>query len=439
MALQIKGKFIVDDAVDGDKILLKSGQSLKVKKADNSIVDIVKLDEATGRVLGGPNNDALAKKSEVDAIETGAGLSSEGAYVPDSSTEYLDNATSLADADKKLDAAIKAIWDARNANNGFAGLDGNGKVSSSQLPKIALTSVTVVASIAARDALSDQEEGDVVKVTDAGNGLPKTYIKTTTGWIEVESGSDVDTVNGYTGTVVLDAADIKMDGSAVTVETRIGNLVSLSGVAADSASLGSFTGSTIADSRTVKAALQDLETAHESVLDKIDDLVTLSGVAANAENLGSFTGSTIADSRTVKAALQDLETAHEAHLNDSVDAHDASAISVVAVNGNVTVQAVLEDHESRVVAIEGRLHRKMKFTLAAQDITNGYINLAHEAMANSIVASVGRLMIHEGAGEDFTVSVVSNVTRITFTGNLVDPSEEKLEAGDIIYVKYMNV
>jgi enamine deaminase RidA (YjgF/YER057c/UK114 family) len=354
MALQIKGKFIVDDAVDGDKILLKSGQSLKIKKADNSIVDIVKLDEATGRVLGGPSNDALAKKSEVDAIETGAGLSSEGAYVADSSTEYLDNATSLADADKKLDAAIKAIWDARNANNGFAGLDGNGKVPSSQLPKIALTSVTVVASIAARDALSDQEEGDVVKVTDAGNGLPKTYIKTTTGWIEVESGSDVDTVNGYTGTVVLDAADIKMDGSAVTVETRIGNLVSLSGVAADSASLGSFTGSTIADSRTVKAALQDLETAHESALDKVDDLVTLSGVAANAENLGSFTGSTIADSRTVKDALQDLETAHEDHLNDSVDAHDASAISVVAVNGNVTVQAVLEDHENRVDEIAGR-------------------------------------------------------------------------------------
>ena len=43
----------------------------------------------------------------------------------------------------------------------------------------------------------------------------------------------------------------------------------------------------------------------------ISDLQTLSGVAANAQNLGTFTGDTIADSSTIKSALQALETAVE--------------------------------------------------------------------------------------------------------------------------------
>ena len=103
-------------------------------------------------------------------------------------------------------------------------------------------------------------------------------------------------------------------------ETHIDNVATLTGVAKDSANLGTFTGSTIADSSTVKAAIQALETALElkaatSVVTEIDgnvdDLITLSGVAENASGLGTFTGSTISDASTIKDALQDLETAVE--------------------------------------------------------------------------------------------------------------------------------
>ena len=104
-------------------------------------------------------------------------------------------------------------------------------------------------------------------------------------------------------------------------ETHIDNVATLTGVAKDSANLGTFTGSTIADSSTVKAAIQALETAVElkaasSVVTEIDgnvdDLITLSGVAENATGLGTFTGSTISDGANIKDALQDLETAAEA-------------------------------------------------------------------------------------------------------------------------------
>ena len=103
-------------------------------------------------------------------------------------------------------------------------------------------------------------------------------------------------------------------------ETHIDNVATLTGVAKDSANLGTFTGSTIADSSTVKAAIQALETAVElkaasSVVTEIDgnvdDLISLSGVAENSSGLGTFTGSTISDASTIKDALQDLETAVE--------------------------------------------------------------------------------------------------------------------------------
>ena len=104
-------------------------------------------------------------------------------------------------------------------------------------------------------------------------------------------------------------------------ETHIDNVATLTGVAKDSANLGQFTGSTIADSSTLKAALQALETSLELkatssvVLEidvNVDDLVTLSGVAENQTGLGTFTGSTISDGANIKDALQDLETAAEA-------------------------------------------------------------------------------------------------------------------------------
>ena len=138
----------------------------------------------------------------------------------------------------------------------------------------------------------------------------------------------VDGAPGLLDTLNELAAAINDDENFVTTitnlidanETHIDNVATLTGVAKDSANLGTFTGSTIADSSTLKAAIQALETALElkaatSVVTEIDgnvdDLITLSGVAENASGLGTFTGSTISDASTIKDALQDLETAVE--------------------------------------------------------------------------------------------------------------------------------
>lgn len=64
--------------------------------------------------------------------------------------------------------------------------------------------------------------------------------------------------------------------------------------------------------------------------------------------------------------------------------------------------------------------RKQRFTLSAQDVTNGYVDLAHTAIANTImVQPAGGPCQDEGT--DYTVSLtggVGGVTRITWVGNL---------------------
>lgn len=61
---------------------------------------------------------AAATQTEVDAIEAGAGLNSDGTYTAPAASNYLTAATSLADADSKLDAQIKTVADSVSTNNG---------------------------------------------------------------------------------------------------------------------------------------------------------------------------------------------------------------------------------------------------------------------------------------------------------------------------------
>ena len=115
------------------------------------------------------------------------------------------------------------------------------------------------------------------------------------------------------------------------VDENVDDLTTAVGIDEQATDLGTFTGTTIADNQTVKQALQALETSVESkgssasltsLTTAVGDLNTLSGVAQNDEDLGTFTGSTIADSQTIKQALQALETASEAIDTKTVDSGD---------------------------------------------------------------------------------------------------------------------
>lgn len=55
--------------------------------------------------------DLGTMQTEINAIETGAGLGTDGTYSANATSTYLSAATSLFDADQKLDVALKALAD----------------------------------------------------------------------------------------------------------------------------------------------------------------------------------------------------------------------------------------------------------------------------------------------------------------------------------------
>jgi hypothetical protein len=65
--------------------------------------------DAKGRVTAVSSGIATASQVEVDTIETGAGLNQDGTYSPNASAIYVSTATSLKDASNKLDAALAAV------------------------------------------------------------------------------------------------------------------------------------------------------------------------------------------------------------------------------------------------------------------------------------------------------------------------------------------
>jgi len=75
------------------------------------------------------------------------------------------------------------------------------------------------------------------------------------------------------------------------------------------------------------------------------------------------------------------------------------------------------------------------FEVDASMISDGYLDLDHKAFVPSMVVSLDRLMLFEG--EDFSVSVVGGVSRLTFMGSILPVGDEALAAGDKIKVRYL--
>ena len=220
-------------------------------------------------------------------------------------------------------------------------------------------------------ALTSVGSDDLVYVADTANGGTTYASKKVTkanlfsgyaleSYVDTAISNLVDGAPGALDTLNELAAAMADDASLSTTltnlinanETHIDNVATLSGMAKDSTSLGTFTGATIADSQTIKQALQALETSVESkgsgtsltaVIADASDLQTLTGIADGSSDLGTFSGSTIADSVTIKTALQTLETSVE----------DISAVDTAVVDAGDNVNRLIGATSAGTTPVDG--------------------------------------------------------------------------------------
>jgi len=249
-----------------------------------------------------------------------------------------------------------------------------------------------------------------------------------------------------------------LDAAIVADDGNIGNLITLSGVAANATHLGTFTGTTIPDSQTEKQALQALETAVElretvTVVAEIDanvnDLISLSGIAENVTHLGTFTGSTIPDTSTIKAALQALETSDElkesitvvaeidANVNDLItlsgvaeNVSNLGTFTGVTIPDSSSTKAALQALETALEAVTSESEKVEYFTLSGTDITNKYVDLALVPKAANNVRMLIKSATNQFYGDDFQVitngSVIKRVSWNSLALDTVLASGDKL-------------
>jgi len=167
----------------------------------DSVADaVLKLDRKGKATM----TEVISAKKEIDAVETGAGLGADGTYTANTNTNYIKTATSLKDADEKLDAAIKNISNTVDGltsgtvsdvkvNNTSVKTDGIANIAvegtyNSESNKIATQStvsnaINTFESGLTGSATIASKSGDVVTI--------KTGVTETAGKISNDSGTDI--------------------------------------------------------------------------------------------------------------------------------------------------------------------------------------------------------------------------------------------------------
>ena len=242
--------------------------------------------------------------------------------------------------------------------------------------------------------------------------------------------SEVAIVQGEVDQVELDlaaevsratSAENALDGRLDIVEPKVSTLesemdaVELS-IANEISRATAAEGALQSEINTEKGRIDAILLAADADKDSFAEIVTLIN-SIDTENDSAFAGYVLSNNAAVAALDGRLDTAE-----GEID----------------TLQTQVADHESRITTLENALvpvwAPAYKKDLTATDITNGYVDLPHEAISGSVIAFVDRLAIHET--EEFTVSVVGGVTRVTFAGPLVSPGNQSLDANDNVFVKY---
>ncbi|MBH57689.1 MAG: hypothetical protein CMJ82_10945 [Planctomycetaceae bacterium] len=403
--------------------------------ATDFIADLNATGSQAGYIEGGETFTATSSHRELIGSAKDDYVDDTAAHVPASS---LAKVTHSGDSDWTeyfyMDSTSRKIlgYDDENGYWALWLLSSDADFSSEPADNASLS----MASSGAFDLIttSSDDYGDGINIPDAGHSNI-TYSGTagSVPYLNTTSGLAVEVEETLAGTANKIASSSAVKTYVDEIDGNVDDLITLSGVAENATHLGEFTGSTIADNQTVKAAIQALETKADAnavtvteIDGNVDDLVSLSGVAENASNLGEFSGSTIDDDSTIKEALQALETKA-----------DANAVTVTEIDGNVDDLISL----SGVAENATHLGTFTGTTIADNSTVKAALQaLETEAESNNLTVAAGSSSLLSISGNEISVSslLLTDVTVNTDATDLADYISNNatefagLEEGDIL-------
>jgi hypothetical protein len=438
---QIKKKFIGDNSIDESKILLLNNGALRARNAaDSGDVELLKLtssDKLEFLTLPQVTSDPVALNDIIRKSYLDAQVQSANAYTDQKIADLVDSAPALLDTLNELAAALgddpnfvttvtTAISNEQTAREqADIALDGRldiiegdatveGSVAKAEADAKAYADGLIAQEVIDRDAAIAVE-------TAAREAEDLTFLK-------------LDGSRPMTGALNMNGNSVSgADGvSANTVTVGSEHYIGLG--EANLGPIDNVTGDyTWLQVTTTKVELEQGDNVSNTLFKMENKAFSFSGgdIAVGSQKITNLADGTVSSDAVNKGQL------------------DASASATLASAEAYTDQEVLTE-KNRAEAAEAALDLRVdaleaasvefvqeKFTLASGDISNGYVTLANLAIGASINAYVDRLAIHET--DDYTISVVGGVTRITFAGSLITVGQEKLSVGDIVRVKYAKV
>lgn len=371
------------------------------------------------------NGDRILLKDQGTASENGIWVFNGAAAALTRPTDYPNGGAAAATTVivEEGTAHGDSIW-RTPVDDGSDVIDTNA-VTFSELPLVAYTagngiSLAGNAIAVVADATTG---GDTAAVSVSGNGV----------------GLDVTTLDGdhlrvdftptnYTpATTPAEASNVDdLAAHLFGADAFMGGLQTLAGVTGGATNLGTFTGSTITDNVTIKAALQELETAVEAA-GAGNASTTVAGaveLATNAEaQAGTATGGSGASLVVTAANLDNMLTTL---IGTTSGQYDLDTFTGSTIADNSSIKDALQSLETAVESAGGAGFET--FTLAAGDITAKQVTLAAAPTAATV-------QVHWTEGGS-----AANGAGVTVTGSNVNWNGQAwdgvLQAGDVLLISY---
>ena len=348
----------------------------------------------------------------------------------------ISSNTDVKSALQELETAVetKISSSEKGAANGVAPLNSSSKIDSSYLPSAIVGALKYkgVLDASAGSYPSSPEQGDYYVISVAGTISGNYYhmgdwaVYNGSSWDDIDNAQTITSVNSQTGAVVLDTDDIS-EGSSNLYYTSARFDSAFSGKDTDDLSEGSLNlYYTSARFNSAFSGKSTSDLAEGSNLYYTQARFDSAFSAKDSDDLSEGSSNLYFTEARVRSTVMTGLTL----TSGAFDPADSLIVTLSKAGYQI------DNHEGRIDALEAKVFVKEQITLSAGDITNGYVDLANQAVANSVVAFIDRLGMHQGS--DFSVSVVSNKTRITFKNgsSLIGDGAEAPASGDVLSFTY---
>ena len=347
---------IIDSAKLEEEIQLISGSTGDIEQ---------KLIEEIARAIA----EEKALQSEINATQTGAGLEDDGSYVPESTATYVSGATSLKDADTKLDEELARVEKARK--------DVTGQDTDEYVPNVSLTT-RPIAYISDAESLNDAD----VKLDGAIQNLANETLKNVV-------------VDGVSGVVTENIAVISISADTIPV----GPFEEYTGRAT--------TPHPIHDDYSVLEAIKQVDTNF------IEFVGTVNGkVQELSENVQTLSAETIVFSASAVSEITRLDEKIDAEIEraEAIDEAIREELDTTQTGAGLNSDGTYKGHDSQS---EG-----MAYITTATSIDNATVLLDKGIQAETGRATLAEQSISgivntfSAATEAFSAATVAEIARV---------------------------